>query len=68
VEGFDVVVAGSGFGEAVTSSRLAEAGMDVAVPGRGTSYLPGSLPSSMRTLVALGDRIADMLIDDVKDR
>lgn len=39
---FDAVVVGSGFGGAVTASRLAEAGWTVCVLERGRAYPPGS--------------------------
>ena len=41
---FDAVVIGSGFGGAVTSYRLAQAGLSVCVLERGKSYPPGSFP------------------------
>ncbi len=44
MEEFDVVVVGSGFGGAVTSFRLADAGMDVLVLERGAAYPPDSFP------------------------
>ena len=44
MEDFDVVIVGSGFGGAVTSFRLAEAGMDVLVLERGAAYPPDSFP------------------------
>jgi cholesterol oxidase len=43
---FDVVVVGSGFGGAVMTYRLAEAGMAVCVLERGKAYPPGSFPRS----------------------
>ncbi len=44
MEAFDVVIVGSGFGGAVTSFRLAEAGRDVLVLERGAAYPPDSFP------------------------
>jgi cholesterol oxidase len=44
VEAFDVVVVGSGFGGAVTSYRLADAGKAVLVLERGAAYPPNSFP------------------------
>ena len=41
---FDVIVVGSGFGGAVTSCRLAEAGLRVLVLERGRRWTPETLP------------------------
>jgi cholesterol oxidase len=43
---FDVIVVGSGFGGAVMTYRLAEAGMSVCLLERGRAYPPGSFPRS----------------------
>jgi cholesterol oxidase len=43
---FDAIVVGSGFGGAVTTYRLAEAGMSVCLLERGKAYPPGSFPRS----------------------
>jgi len=43
---FDAVVVGSGFGGAVMTYRLAEAGMSVCLLERGRAYPPGSFPRS----------------------
>jgi cholesterol oxidase len=43
---FDAIVVGSGFGGAVTTYRLAEAGMSVCLLERGKTYPPGSFPRS----------------------
>jgi cholesterol oxidase len=43
---FDVIVVGSGFGGAVMTYRLAEAGMSVCLLERGKAYPPGSFPRS----------------------
>jgi choline dehydrogenase-like flavoprotein len=47
-EHFDCIVAGSGFGGAVTACRLAEAGRRVLVLERGRVYPPGSFPRGLR--------------------
>ncbi len=44
MEAFDVVVVGSGFGGAVTSFRLADAGWKVLLLERGAAYPPNSFP------------------------
>lgn len=43
-DSYDAVVVGTGFGGAVASCRLAQAGIDVAVLERGRRYPPGSFP------------------------
>jgi len=43
---FDAIVVGSGFGGAVMTYRLAEAGMSVCLLERGKAYPPGSFPRS----------------------
>ena len=43
-EGFDAVIIGSGFGGAVMTYRLAEAGMRVCLLERGRGYPPNSFP------------------------
>ncbi len=43
-EHFDAVIIGSGFGGAVSSYRLAEAGLAVCVLERGKAYPPRSFP------------------------
>ncbi len=43
---FDAIVVGSGFGGAVMTYRLAEAGMSVCLLERGKPYPPGSFPRS----------------------
>jgi cholesterol oxidase len=43
---FDVVVVGSGFGGAVMTHRLSEAGLRVCCLERGKAYPPGSFPRS----------------------
>ncbi len=44
---YDVVVVGSGYGGGVAASRLARAGLSVAVLERGREILPGEFPSSL---------------------
>lgn len=46
VEGFDVIVIGSGFGGAVTAYRQAAAGRTVCLLERGKAYAPGDFPRS----------------------
>jgi cholesterol oxidase len=41
---YDAVVVGSGFGGAVATCRLAQAGVDVALLERGRRFAPGSFP------------------------
>ena len=48
---FDAVVVGSGFGGAVTTYRLAEAGLRVCLLERGKTYPPGSFPRSPAKMV-----------------
>lgn len=43
---YDVVVVGSGYGGAITASRLARAGRSVCVLERGTEMQPGDFPES----------------------
>jgi cholesterol oxidase len=43
---YDAIVVGSGFGGAVMTYRLAEAGMSVCLLERGKAYPPGSFPRS----------------------
>jgi cholesterol oxidase len=43
---FDAIVVGSGFGGAVMTYRLSEAGMSVCLLERGRAYPPGSFPRS----------------------
>ena len=49
-EHFDVVVVGSGFGGAVTTYRLAKAGLSVCLLERGKRYPPGSFPRTRRDM------------------
>jgi cholesterol oxidase len=43
-DSYDAVVRGSGFGGAVATSRLAQAGVAVALIERGRRFPPGSFP------------------------
>ena len=47
---YEVIVIGSGFGGSVTSCRLAEAGIQVCVLGRGRRYPMGSFPRRLDEL------------------
>ncbi|MBM7068948.1 GMC family oxidoreductase N-terminal domain-containing protein [Actibacterium sp. 188UL27-1] len=44
---YDVIVVGSGYGAAISASRLARAGRDVAVLERGREIRPGDYPRAM---------------------
>lgn len=44
---YDAVVVGSGYGGGVAASRLARAGLKVAVLERGREYLPGDFPTTL---------------------
>src|SRR6478735_4199448 len=50
---YDVVVVGSGYGGAVTASRLARAGQSVCVLERGREVLPGEFPSDAASFARL---------------
>ena len=50
---YDAVVIGSGYGGGVAASRLARAGLKVAVLERGREFLPGDFPAGM--LAAQGE-------------
>lgn len=65
MEAFDVVIVGSGFGGAVTSFRLAEAGIDVLVLEHGLGVPLDSFP---RTPHGFAGIFADTMIADMKDR
>lgn len=43
-ESYDAIVVGSGFGGAVATCRLAQAGVDVGLLERGRRFTPGSFP------------------------
>jgi cholesterol oxidase len=47
---YDALVIGSGFGGAVATCRLAQAGVDVAVVERGRRWRPGSFPRDVSRL------------------
>lgn len=49
-EHFDAIVVGSGFGGAVVTYRLAEAGFRVCLLERGRAYPPGSFPRTPRAM------------------
>jgi cholesterol oxidase len=49
-EHFDAIVIGSGFGGAVMTCRLAEAGMRVCLLERGRAYPPGAFPRNPRAM------------------
>lgn len=44
---YDVVVVGSGYGGGISASRLARAGLSVAVLERGKEFLPGEFPDTL---------------------
>lgn len=48
---YDVVVVGSGYGGAITASRLARAGLSVCLLERGREILPGEYPKSTAELL-----------------
>lgn len=45
---YDVVVIGSGYGGGITASRLARAGLSVAILERGKEFLPGEFPDTLQ--------------------
>ncbi len=45
---YTVVVVGSGYGAAITASRMARAGQSVCVLERGQEFLPGEYPDTQR--------------------
>ena len=49
---YDVVVVGSGYGGGVSASRLARAGLRVAVLERGREYVTGEFPTRFPDLRA----------------
>jgi cholesterol oxidase len=51
-DAYDVVVIGSGYGGAVSASRLARAGRRVCVLERGRELLPGDFPTNTASFVA----------------
>ena len=48
---YDVVVIGSGYGGAISASRLARAGRSVCLLERGREIVPGEFPDALHELV-----------------
>ena len=63
---YKVVVVGSGYGGAISASRLSRAGQEVCVLERGKEYLPGEYPNS--PVSALPEFQADLPIGRVGSR
>ena len=57
---FDVVVIGSGYGGAVSATRLAAHGAKVAILERGHEWLPGDFPETFEALMS-SERMSDAM-------